>query len=434
MAELAINEAGELELQTSRVFTNNYEAAAATKTGELQTWEVLTAAAGVAPGLAVAPLWKILANQGGTRSSKTYSLAQYFLIQCLTRPPGYNVTVVRQSLPALKQTVLRDWEAVLKSAGIEPEEIHALGAKRYTFDNGNYLEYLSVLTPQDSQKIRGAKRVDLWCNEANELSKEVWRQLLLRTTGQAFLDFNPSDQYHWIWSEVQTRQDALFIVSTYRDNPFLELSVISEIESYQLADPNYWAVYGEGRRGVSGASIYTHWIEGLYYPQHGGKDTYGLDFGFNHPTALVRQRIVEGRRYVEELLYLQGLTEPELIEQLKLLIPDRNAPIFADAARPDLILSIKRAGFNNIVAADKSVKPGIEELKSKPLTLVGFNLVTEAKAYKWKVDKATGLPTEEPVKIKDDLIDAMRYAAYNAALSTKFAIPVTTYQSFRRAK
>lgn len=430
---LAINEDGELELLTTHVFTKNWLAAHETRDGHPQDWSRWSPG-NSSVGFIHQPRWRILAHQGGTRSSKTYSLAQYFLFQCLTRPRGYVVTLVRQSLPALKGTALVDWEDVLRSAGLNPEAMHNQSKKRYTFANGNYLEYLSVLTPEDGQKIRGAKRTDLWANEGNELSLEVWKQLLLRTSGQAFLDFNPSDEYHWIWNEVETREDAKFMVSTYRDNPFLPQEQILEIERYQQADPNYWAIYGEGKRGVSGASILTHWSQALHYPETGPADTYGLDFGFNHPTGLVRQKVVAGRRYAEELLYKSGLTPPELIENLKLLIPNRNSPIFADAARPELILDIKRSGFNGIVAADKSVKPGILELKSKPLVLIGTNLVQEAKAYKWKVDRATGQVTDEPVKIKDDLIDAMRYAAYNGELAVKFAVPIMQHQSFRRTK
>lgn len=434
-----VEEEGQLELLTTKVFTKNWEAAHLTKSGQPQLWEVQGATVGRAPGLAEPVRYKIIAHQGGTRSSKTYSLAQYFLTQCLSRPEGYNVTLVRQSLPALKLTALQDWEEVLTAAGLDVESMHNKSEKRYTFENGNYLEYLSVLTPADGQKIRGAKRVDLWCNEANELSLEVWRQLLLRTTGQAFIDFNPSDQYHWIWSEVETRADALFMISTYRDNPFLEDSVRAEILRYQEADPNYWAVYGEGKKGVSGASILTHWTQAEYWPelQIAGsskpiKPTYGIDFGFTHMTGVVRQAVVGGRRYVEELLYLAGLTEPELISHLKEVIPDRNSNIFADAARPDLILSIKRAGFVNIKPAIKDVKPGLLELQSKPLVLIGPNLVSEAKGYKYKIDRATGKPTEEPVKIKDDLMDPMRYAAYGEALSTKEDTPITVHLSFKR--
>jgi phage terminase large subunit len=434
---LAVDENGQLTLDTTRVFTKQWAAVHLTRSGRPQDWAMTKPAPGQPVKLQERPRYKIVAHQGGTRSSKTYSLAQYFLYQCLTRPKGYNVTLVRQSLPALMLTALEDWKAVLVSAGLDPERMHNQRQKRYTFDNGNYLEYLSVLTPQDGQKIRGAKRVDLWCNEANELSLEVWRQLLLRTTGQAIIDFNPSDEYHWIWEEVETREDALFIISTYRDNPFLEPEVIDEIERYQQADPNYWAIYGEGKRGVSGASILTHWSQALYWPELQAQATtvtYGLDFGYKHPTALVRQAVIHGRRYVEELLYQANLTPPELIAQLGVLIPDRNSPIFADAARPELIKDIKNNGFNGIVAADKAVIPGIMELKSKPLILIGTNLVGEAKAYKYKIDRKTGLPTEEPVKLKDDLIDAARYAAYNAEKVVKFSMPVTVHQSFKRAK
>lgn len=415
---------GQARLRHTPVFTANYQVAHETW-GGAQQWVINELGE-----LEVRPRWRIIAHQGGTRSSKTYSLAQYFAWALLTRPEGYSVTLVRQSLPALKLTALRDFEEVLKSMGINPDKIHHKQNKTYTLPNGNYLEYLSVLSEADGQKIRGAKRTDLWCNEGNELSLEVWNQLIFRTEGQIFLDFNPSEEFHWIWDEVATRDDARFIVSTYLHNSFLKYQVIQEIQRLQDADPNFWKIYGLGQRGVSGSSIYTHWAQCQRYPE-AGDETLGLDFGFNHPTALVGTKVVDGRRYAREYIYQSGLTEPKLLEMLELHIEDRNTPMFADAARPDIIATLELHGYN-VAPANKSVQAGIQELKSKPLSITGgsVNLIKELKAYKWKTTRS-GIILDEPVKMWDDGLDALRYAAYNAELAGRNNIPISTYQSFK---
>jgi phage terminase large subunit len=89
-----------------------------------------------------------------------------------------------------------------------------------------------------------------------------------------------------------------------------------------------------------------------------------------------------------------------------------SAEIFADSARPDTIEEISAHGFN-IFNSDKSVKDGINAIKSKPLMVVNSpNLTKELRTYKWKVDK-NGKPLDEPVKFNDDGMDAMRYGIYN---------------------
>ena len=81
-------------------------------------------------------------------------------------------------------------------------------------------------------------------------------QLSLRTTDKIILDYNPSDEFHWIYDKVMTRDDATFFKSTYLDNPFLSESIIQEIERLKETDSNYWAVYGLGERGKSRSLVF----------------------------------------------------------------------------------------------------------------------------------------------------------------------------------
>jgi phage terminase large subunit len=79
----------------------------------------------------------------------------------------------------------------------------------------------------DQQKLRGAKRTFLYCNEANELNyKKEFFQLLIRTQRKTFIDFNPDDETVRINTEIEQKRklknrDVKVIISTYKDNPFL---------------------------------------------------------------------------------------------------------------------------------------------------------------------------------------------------------------------
>ena len=111
--------------------------------------------------------------------------------------------------------------------------------------NGNLVEFFSV---DNEQKVRGRKRQVLWINEANEIAKDKYLQLSLRTEGFLILDFNPSMAYHYIYTDVMDRKDCAYVITTYKDNPYLPSEIINEIERLEKVDPEAWRVYGEGKR------------------------------------------------------------------------------------------------------------------------------------------------------------------------------------------
>lgn len=361
---------------------------------------------------------RIVVNQGGTRSGKTYSTLQYLIILALESRDKKIFSIVRKTFPSLKATVLKDFITILDELGLYNENDHNKSDHVYRL-NGCEFEFFSLDQPT---KVRGRKRNILFINEANELHLEDWRQLSLRTTERIFIDFNPSDEYHWIYDDVITRNDCAFIKSTYKDNPFLEQTIIDEIERLQQVDENYWRVYGLGERGVSQENIYTHYKEVNEIPT-GDNYAYGLDFGFNHPTVLTKATLIDGKAYVEEVIYEGKLTTSDLIAKMKQLIPNKSKEIFADAAEPKTIEEISRAGFN-VKAADKDVTLGINKVKSTPLFILkdSVNLLREIRNYKWKVDK-NGKTLDDPVKFNDDAMDSMRYVLFNFG-----KVPIRTYK------
>jgi phage terminase large subunit len=365
---------------------------------------------------------RIAVNQGGTRSGKTYSILQ-FLIETAIRShiakmQGRIVTICRKTLPALKATAMRDFIQILESINMYSEQMHNKSVGEYHLHETTF-EFISLDQPQ---KVRGRKRDVLFINEANELTYEDWRQLLLRTTDKILIDYNPSDEYHWIYDNVCTRDDVKFYRTTYRDNPYLNETQIQEIERLQQEDLNYWKIYGLGERGVSGATIYTNWEE-TDKKDVQGETAYGLDFGFNNPTALVKCVRTDAGMYAEQLLYQSHLTNNDLIQALKGLVSTRNI-IYCDSAEPDRIAELSRAGFN-VRPAKKEVKVGIDKCKSVRIYAHGHELVKEIRNYKWKID-TNEKAIDEPVKVNDHLMDAMRYGAYNLIAERNIKAPKTT--------
>jgi phage terminase large subunit len=232
---------------------------------------------------------KIVAEQGGTRSGKTYNILMWIIFRYSINHTGETITIVRKTFPSVRATVMRDFFDILKKYELYSEDNHSKSANEYIL-NDNLVEFISLDQPQ---KIRGRKRDLLFINEANELTYEDWQQLVFRTSGRIVLDFNPSDEYSWIYDKVQTREDCDFYITTYKDNPFLDSAIIEEIERLKETDETYWQIYGLGQRGISKATIFQ--FQESEIPEDAEFLSYGMDFGFNDPTTFVevyRKRIV----------------------------------------------------------------------------------------------------------------------------------------------
>jgi phage terminase large subunit len=103
-----------------------------------------------------------------------------------------------------------------------------------------------------------------------------------------------------------------------------------------------WKVYGLGQRGAAKELIYTKW--GISELPNKGEVFYGLDFGYNHPAALVKVEYHEGAHYVQELIYQSNLTLTELIRKMQTLDIGRGM-IFADAADQKALKKYIAAGL-----------------------------------------------------------------------------------------
>ena len=345
---------------------------------------------------------RFIINQGGSRSSKTYSLCQLIIVYCLQNPNKV-VSIVRKTFPALRATVMRDFFEVLKDLNLYEKGSHNMSENIYRFSNGSLVEFFSV---DDEQKVRGRKRDLGWCNEANELWFEDFQQLNMRTEFKMIFDYNPSDSSSWLYE--LPKDESILIKSTYKDNPFLPESIKRQIEDLSRTDEALYQIYALGEKAISKTNIFNTWTFIMRRPERFTNYVYGLDFGYNHPTALMRVYWCDGDIYIEPVVYESYLTPSELIERFKQLNIENTVDILADYSRPEIIAEMQNAGFN-VNNANKNVKSGINAVKTfKVWCQQDDNLKKEYENYKWK--KVGDNITDEPVKLYDDAMDAVRYA------------------------
>ena len=361
---------------------------------------------------------KIVVEQGGTRSGKTYNILLYIIFHYCQTNKGKTITICRKTFPALRASVMRDFLDILKQHDKYDEQLHNKSNSEYQLD-GNLIEFISV---DESQKIRGRKREFLFINEANELDLEDWQQLVFRTTEKIVIDYNPSDEYHWIYDKVITRDDAEFYRTTYKDNKFLDHTIIEEIERLRDTDEQYWQIYGLGQKGFSKSTIFNY-SEINEIPEDAEFISYGADFGYtNDPTTTVSVYKKDYNLYIKEHIYQTQMTTVDIHNKWR-QIGITSEPIYCDSAEPRLIDELRRMGWKarpSIKGAD-SINAGIDLLKRFKIHIHkdSHNAIQEFRNYKWQEDKS-GKLMNKPVDKNNHLIDATRYATYSVLSKPNF--------------
>ena len=362
----------------------------------------------------------VLANRGGARSSKSYSIIQ-LLVERFFGIPGRQILMLRKTLPALRKSTYKDTMGYIERLGLSGKIVEH--KQDLTLDYGTSTIQFGSL--DDPTKIKSTQWNDIFMEEATEFTYEDFVVLRTRLSApidkkipnQLYMAFNPEDEYHWIKTKVlEEMNDVQEIVSNYKFNPFLSEEYIKLLLDLQFQDPNYYRIYTLGEWGKLENQIYSNWGKIDYWCANPDETVYGIDFGFNNPSTLVKVAIKDMNAWVDELIYQPGLTNPELISAVSKQVSNedkRRSYFFADSAEPDRIKEFEDAGFN-IIPAEKDIHDGIDSVRRYKLNIMdsATNILKEIRSYSWKKDRKTERILDDPIKFNNHAMDAMRYALH----------------------
>lgn len=358
--------------------------------------------------------------QGGTWAGKTYGIIAT-IIDYAIKNPDRVITIVAETLPAAKKGAMKDFKEIMYETGRWRQRSYRDSDRKYTFPNGSYVEFTSFDTV--GKALSAGKRTDLFFNEANYIPWEIADALIMRTSGNVWLDFNPTFEF-WAHTEISTNKESDFIVLRYSDNEACPDSPKRQMDDRKIKalSSTYWAnwcrVYIDGEIGALQGAVFTNWKQVDKIPKEATLLGYGLDFGYtNDPSALLALYRCDGKRYYQEIMYDTGLTNPTIASIIKERNP-YNFIVVADSADPKSIDEIKFTGVN-ITGAEKgpdSVNFGIDLMQQDEfyVTKDSVNMIKELRSYMWDKDKRTGKVLNTPVDAFNHLMDAARY------ISTKF--------------
>jgi len=351
--------------------------------------------------------------QGGTSAGKTFGILPILIDRCI-RTPMLETSVVSESIPHLRRGAMKDFLKIMIATNRFRDSQWNRSALKYTFTNGSYIEFFSVEQPD---KLRGARRSVLYVNEANNVPFEAYTQLSIRTSGDIWIDFNPTANF-WAHKEVVGNDDADFITLTYKDNEALPETIVADIEAAQHKAKtstywaNWWKVYGLGQIGSLDGVCIPDWKEIKQLPTQARLLCYGMDFGYtNDPTTLIGLYKYNNTYILDEVIHQTKLLNVDISNILKQLNIDDI--IYADSAEPKSIAELRtyRHKVMPVKKGRDSIVYGINLINQNDIyvTSTSKNLIKELQSYSWMKDRE-GNTINKPIDAFNHCIDAARYA------------------------
>lgn len=376
----------------------------------------------------------IILLSGAKRAGKTFT-ADLIYLDHISKFRGKQFILGGNTHASIWRNVLEDWQQILGVTFKEHKDnsIDVFGNKVYLFGGSDCKSYESV---------RGFTAYGAFLNEATTLHERFVKECITRCSGtgaKIFMDTNPENPLHFVKTDYFDKSPQ------YLNNG--QLNIISfdfKLTDNTALDP----VYVESIKASTPSGVFYDrdilglWVnaEGVVYKDFNAdkhiihkKDLphinnnlamvrvfAGVDWGFGHKGAIVVAGIDKDNKvYVLEEYTKEGLLIDDWVRKAKEFI-ERYGKItfYADPARTEHIVRFRKENIKCLLA-NNNVRGGIETvsklLVQDRLLLVKENMMDlpkEFSLYVWGKD-------EQPLKINDDAIDALRYAVYSDYLNNK---------------
>lgn len=365
---------------------------------------------------------KILIASGAKRAGKTFVLNFIFLNHIVKyRNKGVSFILGGATQASIRRNVLDDLEKILgKQLKLDKSNaVEIFGNKIYCFDGANADSW---------KKVRGFTAAGAFLNEGTALHDTFVKEVISRCSyegARIFIDTNPENPAHsvkkdYIDKDGQTLKDGQINIRAFHFSLFDNTELDDEyIESIVMSTPTGM---------FTDRDIYGRWVsaEGVVYQDFNHQKHYvkasdyeylrffaGVDWGYEHYGSIV----VIGETINHEFILVKEVAErhreidywSDKAQEIKEEFGNIN--FYCDTARPEHIDRLINDGIRARFAK-KEVLSGIEEVAKR--FKKGTLLIDEGvKRFKEEINMYSwNERTGEPIKLYDDVLDALRYAIY----------------------
>lgn len=349
----------------------------------------------------------------GIGSGKSYAGAAKMLYRASLRKSLNMVTA--PTYPMLRDATLRTFMDVASEAVSSFSKSEML----VTLANGSEVIFRSTDNPD---RLRGPSISNWWGDESAYYDKDVWPIMIGRLreggrAGHAWLTGTPKGR-NWLYE--RQNEITLFRART-RDNPYLDAEFVTSLET------SYTGAFAkqelEGEFVTFEGLVYEDFDRARHVTHRAGpfaRVIASMDEGYTNPAViLVVGEDGDGRLHVIEEFYRRRVLQGDVVGEAKRLRTDYKIEGFVvDPSAAGLIAEMASERLP-VRPAHNAVFPGIQAVKARldkagdgrpRLTIdpACVNLIAEFESYIWKEGRA-GMK-DEPEKVNDHALDALRYA------------------------
>lgn len=144
---------------------------------------------------------------GGSSSSKSYSIAQAIILECIQE--GFNTMVYRKTGATISDSIYKTfWEAV---KGLKLDAFFKPVEGQIRCFNGSYITFKGL---DDPEKIKGLESYQyVFCEEVSEFDETDFKQIRKRLRGRKgqkiISAFNPISEDHWVKKNIFDKEKLL---------------------------------------------------------------------------------------------------------------------------------------------------------------------------------------------------------------------------------
>ena len=369
---------------------------------------------------------KINILQGAVRSGKTYISLWRWLKELSYGPKG-EYAMLSRTYDSFKRNVLPQLTKMIGS------DAQYYSGKREMEIWGKQIFIIGADDERAESKIRGATFSGAYVDEATILPETVFRMLISRCAmggARIFATTNPDSPFHWLYRDfIEGNPDSRTWHFTLDDNPQLSTE---EREYLKRQYKGLWYQrFIEGRWVQAEGAIYDTFSEDMHVipfaPPNAQYYIVGVDYGTTNPCAFVLLGVnmnkypniwVENEYYYDSKVHQRQKTDAEYAEDLKRFIKDRYVKaIYIDPSAARFKQELSKQGVSGLIDAENEVIDGIRYV-NKMLNNGQFkiashcrHLIQEMQGYVWD-SKAALKGIEKPLKERDHIVDALRYALF----------------------
>ena len=373
---------------------------------------------------------------GAVRSGKTFS-SILKLIDFIKNGPTGDIMIIGVNRESIQRNILGQLYGFL---GFNPPSSKTNEATLY----GRRIYFVGAHDEGSVRRIQGSTLACAYLDECTCIPEPFFKMLETRLSikgAQLLATCNPEGLNHWLKKSYLDRKHELDLASwhfTLDDNPNLDEDYKREIK--KTLTGAFYRRFILGEWALASGLIYDSYDELNIYDEPSINTTYyimGVDYGTSNATAAVLcavtpnqwpQLRIEKEYYYDCSKTGRQKTDDELAQDIKEFIGYRNMrAIYLDPAAASFKLELRRHNLP-VLDAKNDVLPGIRVTskfianKSLVFHRSCLNLIDCIQTYVWD-KKASDRGEDKPLKVRDHIMDALRYCCYSGFSSGEFSNP-----------